>query len=147
MTTPPGGAADQAPLLSHVAYEDLAVGQEHGPFAETVDADLADRMRETIGVAKPGSLAGPAVFPILFLRGLRRAMGGIPAGSVLAKQDLEFHAPVPVGSTVDVLVRVSEKYVRRERPYAVLEFEITNETGELALIGHKVIVWPPVEGV
>lgn len=142
MSNPDQQGDEAPPRHSDVSYEDLDVGATYGPFTETVDAQLADSMRETIGVQRRGAVAPPAVFPILFLRGLRRAMGGIPPGSVLAKQDLEFHAPVAVGSEVEVLVRVSEKYVRRERQYAVIEFEIANDNGELALIGHKVIVWP-----
>lgn len=145
MSTPERRLDEMPPRHSDVSYEDLDVGATYGPFSETVDAQLADSMRETIGVERQGAVAPPAVFPILFLRALRRAMGGIPPGSVLAKQDLEFHAPVSVGSAVQVLVRVSEKYVRRERPYAVIEFEIANDDGELALIGHKVIVWPVPE--
>jgi hypothetical protein len=135
----------EAPLLSEVRYEDLVVGRRYGPYAEPVLAHFADRLRDDVGVPRPGAFAGPGVFPVLFLRVLRRAMGGIPPGSVLAKQDLEFHAPVAIDSTVQCEAWVGETYVRRRRPYAVIEFEIRTAEGELALRGRKVIVWPRQE--
>jgi acyl-CoA thioesterase FadM len=91
-------------------------------------------------------MAPPAIFPVLFLKALRRSMGGIPAGSVLAKQELEFHAPLPVDSEVQVTTWVSEKYVRRERPYVVVDFDIRDEAGTQLLTGRKIIMWPTGPG-
>jgi len=134
--------ADQSPLLSDIQYVDLAMGRRFGPYKETLAPELVDRLRSTIGVTRPGVVAGADVFPVLFLKVLRRAFGGIPTQTVLAKEELEFHAPVTVGSAVQCVTWVGEKYVRRARRYVVVEFEITTSDGELALTGRKVIVWP-----
>ena len=72
----------------------------------------------------PVTATPPAVYPILFLKALRRAMGGIPAGSVLAKQELEFHAELPVDTEVSIVTWVGDKQVRRERPFVTIEFDI-----------------------
>ncbi|MBX6382572.1 MAG: hypothetical protein IRZ07_06295 [Microbispora sp.] len=135
----------ETPLLSNVAFDDLEVGRRYGPYTERVGARLADSLRERIGEPSSGTVAPPAVFPVLFLKALRRAMGGIPSGSILAKQELEFYAPVRVDSDVEVSAWVGEKYVRRDRPYAVIEFDVRRDDGELALTGRKVIVWPEAE--
>lgn len=130
------------PALSNVAYDDLVVGERMGPFTETVSADLAGRLSGAIGVPAHVALAPPAVFPVLFLHALRRAMGGIPAGSVLAKQELEVHAVLPVDSDVQVAVWVGNKEVKRDRPFVTIEFDIRDDAGVQVVTGRKIIVWP-----
>ena len=136
---------EDTPLLSQVTYAELEVGRRFGPYAETVGPDLGDAMRNEIGESVQGELVPPAVYPILFLKALRRAMGGIPPGSILGKQELEFHAPVRIGEEISIETWVGDKYVRRERPYAVIDFEIRRADGERALTGRKIIVWPALE--
>ena len=86
------------------------------------------------------------MFPILFLKALRRAMGGIPAGSVLAKQELEFHAALPVDSEVEIVTWVGDKQVRRARPFVTIEFDIRDSGGTRIVTGRKIIVWPTGPG-
>jgi hypothetical protein len=128
--------------LSNVLYDDLVVGARMGPFTETVTAALAGRLSGPIGAGAVVSAAPPAVFPVLFLHALRRAMGGIPAGSVLAKQELEFHAVLPVDRDVAIDVWVGAKEVRRERPFVTIEFDVRDTAGERVVTGRKIIVWP-----
>lgn len=146
MSSEPGGASQDVPALSSVAYDELEVGRRIGPFKERVDADLAGRLSGPIGESRPSELAPPAVFPALFLKALRRAMGGIPAGAVLAKQELSFHEPLPVGSEVDITTWVSDKQVRRERPFVTFDFDIRTSEQTPVLKGRKVIIWPTGPG-
>jgi hypothetical protein len=145
IVTPP----EDPPALADIPYDSLVVDRRMGPFTETVSADMAARLAGTIGIAEPVQAAPPAVFPVLFLKALRRAMGGIPAGSVLAKQELEFHAPLPVDSEVEITTWVGDKQVRRERPFVTIEFDIRDGSGKRFATGRKIIVWPtgPGEGV
>lgn len=133
---------EETPALSDIHYDDLIVGERMGPFTETVTADLAGRLAGPIGEAATVSFAPPSVFPVLFLRALRRAMGGIPSGSILAKQELEFHAALPVESAVAITVWVGSKEVKRERPFVTIEFDIRDESGDAVVTGRKIIVWP-----
>ncbi|HWI75446.1 MAG TPA: MaoC family dehydratase [Baekduia sp.] len=135
-----------APQLSNVLYDDLVVGERMGPFVELVSAALAGRLSGAIGAPATVAAAPPAVFPVLFLHALRRAMGGIPAGSVLAKQELEFHAVLPVDSEVSIEVWVGAKEVKRERPFVTIEFDIRDAAGEQVVTGRKIIVWPTGPG-
>lgn len=128
--------------LTDRSYDELEVGTRSGPYRETVTAELASRLAGSIGQPVAVTSAPPAVFPILFLRALRRSMGGIPSGAILAKQELEFHAVLPVGTVVQTTTWVSEKYVRRGRPYVVIEFDIRDPAGERIVTGRKVLVWP-----
>jgi hypothetical protein len=138
----------ETPALSNVTYDDLVVGERLGPFAETVTGDLAARLAGPIGEETAIALTPPAVYPVLFLRALRRAMGGIPAGSILAKQELEFHRELPVDSAVEITTWVGDKQVRRERPFVTIEFDIRDAGGTSVVTGRKVIVWPtgPADG-
>jgi hypothetical protein len=130
------------PALSNVAYDDLVVDERLGPFTETVSAELAGKLAGAIGTPSVVSLAPPAVFPVLFLHALRRAMGGIPAGSVLAKQELEFHGTLAVDRDVEITVWVGNKEVKRERPFVTIEFDIRDAGGTQVVTGRKIIVWP-----
>lgn len=130
------------PALSNIAYDDLVVGDRMGPFTECVSRALAGRLAGAIGEPVDVEAAPPATYPVLFLRALRRGMGGIPAGSVLAKQELEFHAQLPAGRDVHITTWVGSKEVKRERPFVTIEFDIRDNAGQRVVTGRKVIVWP-----
>jgi hypothetical protein len=134
--------ADETPALADIPYDELVVDDRFGPFAETVSAEMAGRLAGAIGIPEPVTSVPPAVFPVLFLKALRRAMGGIPAGSVLAKQELEYRAELPVDSTVLITTWVGNKEVRRGRPFVTIEFDVRDERGGEIVTGRKIIVWP-----
>jgi hypothetical protein len=133
---------DETPALADIPYDDLVVDRRFGPFAETVSAEMAGRLTGALGSVQSVSAVPPAVFPVLFLKALRRAMGGIPSGSVLAKQEFEYHAELPVGSEVQITTWVGDKQVRRERPFVTIEFGVRDADGAQIATGRKIIVWP-----
>jgi hypothetical protein len=139
-------SAEEAPALSNVTFDEIEVGRQLGTITETVTAELASRLAGPIGEAVETEVAPPAIFPVLFLKALRRSLGGIPNGGVLAKQEFEFGAPLPVGSEVEIDTWVSDKYVRRERPYVIVEFKVRDGTGAQVLTGRKIIMWPTGPG-
>ena len=139
--------SDQPPALSNVTYDQIEVGKSLGTVTEPVSAELAGSLAGPIG--EPGAqptVAPPAVYPVLFLKALRRTLGGIPNGGVLAKYELEFGPPLKTGGEVEIEVSINDKYVRRERPYVVVEFAITDEGGTRVLTGRKIIMWPTGPG-
>jgi hypothetical protein len=82
--------------------------------------------------------------PLLFLKTLRRALGGIPPGGILARQRFDFHDALPAKCTVETEAWVGEQYERRGRFYTVFEFSIRLAGGETAATGTMVIAAPPV---
>lgn len=136
----------EPPILSNVLYDDLVVGRRMGPYEETVSRSMAEQLAGEIGRPTAVEAVPPAVFPVLFLKGLRRAMGGIPPKSILAKQELEFHRVLPVDSNVTIAVWIGNKEVKRERPFVTIEFDIRDAAGEQIVTGRKVIVWPTGPG-
>jgi hypothetical protein len=139
-------SVDDAPALSAITYDELVLDERHGPFVESVTANLAGRLSGPIGEPASVSAAPPAVFPVLFLRALRRSLGGIPNGGILAKEELEFHGTVAVPSDVAIAVWIGSKEVRRERPFVTVEFEVRDADGAVAVTGRMVIVWPTGPG-
>lgn len=138
--------SDEAPALSNVTYDELEVGSSLGTVTEPVSAELAGSLAGPIGEPGAAALAPPAVFPVLFLKALRRTLGGIPNGGVLAKYELEFGPPLKTGGEVEIAVSIADKYVRRERPYVVVQFAIDDEQGTRVLTGRKIIMWPTGPG-
>jgi hypothetical protein len=136
------GSADETPALADIPYDELVVGRRMGPFSETVSAEMASRLAGPIGIAQPVSSVPPAVFPVLFLKALRRAMGGIPAGSVLAKQEFESYGVLPVDTDVQITTWVGDKQVRRDRPFVTIEFDVRDAQETQIVTGRKIIVWP-----
>lgn len=137
---------EETPALSNVTYDELDVGQVLGTVTEPVSAAMAGSLAGEIGAPGEAAVAPPAVFPVLFLKALRRTLGGIPSGGVLAKYELRFGAPLATGGEVEIEVSIAEKYVRRERPYVVVQFAIDDTDGARALTGLKTIMWPTGPG-
>lgn len=137
---------DEIPALSNVTFDELEVGQLLGTVTEPVSAAVAGSLAGEIGAPGEAAIAPPAVFPVLFLKALRSTLGGIPSGGVLAKYELRFGAPLKTGGEVSIETSIADKYVRRERPYVVVQFAIDDEDGERALTGLKTIMWPTGPG-
>nr|WP_293866023.1 MaoC family dehydratase N-terminal domain-containing protein [uncultured Alsobacter sp.] len=64
-----------------------------------------------------------------------------PPGGIHAKQTLAFHRPLRLGETLSIQGRVTEKYVRKERPYVVSTFEAHGEDGSLVSSGQVTSIW------
>lgn len=135
-----------APALSNVTYDALVVGKKMGPYPEEISAEAAGRLAGEIGEPAEVTKVPPAIYPTLFLKALRRSMGGIPAKSILAKQELEFKGELPVDSTANVVTWIGDKQIKRDRPYVTIEFEVSDGDGDVVLTGRKVIIWPTGPG-
>ncbi len=138
--------ADETPALSNTTYDELEVGSVLGTVTEPVSAELAGSLVGAIGAPGEAEVAPPAVFPVLFLKALRRTLGGIPNGGVLAKYELHFGEPLRTGGEVTIEVSIADKYVRRDRPFVVVRFAIDDAEGGRALTGLKTIMWPTGPG-
>jgi hypothetical protein len=133
-------AQDMRPR-SPLAYRDLSLGVHYGPFTERIDESLCEGL-DVSPPARGGRLAPPGVFPALFLRAHARALGGVADGSILAREEIEFHGTVPVGAEVNIEVWIGDKYERRGRRYVVVEARVTDHPGRLIVSGRNILAWP-----
>ena len=74
-----------------------------------------------------GRIAPPTIFDNDTLNILDEAYQRF--GSIHAKQAWEFNNPVRVGKKVNLTVKVIDKYIKRERPYLIMELVAVDEDG------------------
>jgi hypothetical protein len=142
---PPGRAERRARLVK-VGFDELEAGRRYGPFSYHLTREQSDNLRGPVGETLRGATAPPGVFPMLFLRGFADALGGIPPGGLLAREELEIDDVLPAEAEVLVDVWIGETFVKRGRPRAVFEFAVT-PSGDRhpAATGRMVIVWAPLK--
>jgi hypothetical protein len=133
---------DDSPALSSIPYDELEVGERLGPFPGTVSGELASQLAGPIGAQTPVGDTPPGVYPVLLLQGLRRALGGIPSGGILAGQRITAHRVLPAGSDVETWVWIGAKEIKRDRRFVTVEFDIREEGGDSVLTASKTIIWP-----
>jgi acyl dehydratase len=88
----------------------------------------------------PSPFGGPIVHPTLLANQalfLRHTRYVVPAG-LHARMVFEFVAPIPLGTRARSTGRVVDKYVRRDKPYMVTEYETRDEAGEILVRGRFV---------
>jgi hypothetical protein len=134
-------------------FDDVEVGDVYPPqplavalTAALVDGFLAATGDETdlYGAGLASSEAqprrAPSMIASVYLIDLL-ATRGSPPGGIHAKQSVRFHRPLAVGETLSLQARVVDKYVRKEKPYVVSDFEARGEDGALAATGRVTSIW------
>jgi hypothetical protein len=110
-----------------LAYEAVKPGDPLGSYDYVLTQDQFDRYREA--VEDPD-----AQFPTIAVKHDGTALSlafSSRGGSVNARGEAEFFtAPVP-GKKIFVTGRIVDKYIRREKPYLVIEAEAKDEDGRL----------------
>jgi acyl dehydratase len=88
----------------------------------------------------PGPFGGPIAHPTILANQallLRHNHYVVPAG-LHARMIYEFAGAIPLGARARTLGTLAEKYVRRDKPYMVTEFETATEAGERLVDGRFV---------
>lgn len=145
----------EAGLQPELLYDDLAVGSEFGELRFPLDAERVRRYIEASGDANPiytdadaaraaglpGSIAPPGLWGVWGRQGYLREHR-MPGGGVLAGQDIEFCKPVPVGETLSVNSRVTDRYEKKGRRFVVFETRAEDSRGELCGLVRITAIWP-----
>jgi 3-hydroxybutyryl-CoA dehydratase len=129
-------------------YDDLKVGDVFPPepLAFVVDRHVVEGF-----LAAPGDKSGlydgsdgarraPSMIASVYLIELLKARRS-PPGGIHAKQAIRFHRPAMVGERLSIQARVVDKYVRKERPYMVAQFEARGSDGGLVSSGLITSIW------
>jgi len=119
-------------------YDSIRIGEVLGRRDVTITGDMIATCADAIESSHPwyregspwgGPVAPPTIFDNESLRMLDEQYDRF--GSIHAKQSWEFHRPVRLGERVTLRVAIVDKYVRRERPYLVMELIAVNAGGQL----------------
>lgn len=134
------------PLFSELRYESLAVGDRWGPFVDSLDREASDRLRGSLGNAVTGTVAPLGVLPLLTLRALRRALGGIVPGGVLIRQHFSLAESFPADAETETVVWVSAQQQRPSGFYTTFSFEIAHANRTKAAVEWMILAPPSDEG-
>jgi len=88
----------------------------------------------------PGPFGGPIVHPTILANQalmMRHNHYFVPAG-LHARMIYKFISAIPLGVRARTIGRLAEKYVRRDKPYMVTEYETASEAGDRLVAGRFV---------
>lgn len=127
-------------------YAEVAVGDVFPPdplhfcvAPEVVEGFLAATDNDD-AIYGNHSRRAPSMIASVYLIDLLAARRS-PPGGIHAKQAIRFHRSVEVGETLSIQAKVVEKYVRKERPYVVSDFEARGDDGSLVASGRITSIW------
>lgn len=128
-------------------YDEVEIGDVYPatPLAFEVSAAVVDGFLAATGNDSglydgTGGRRAPSMVASVYLIDLLMARRS-PPGGIHAKQAIRFHRPLTVGETLGIQARVVDKYVRKERPYVVSDFEARGSDGSLAASGRITSIW------
>ena len=108
-------------------YNDLVIVEPLGSYEYVLTQEMLDNFRESVEDPE-------AVFPTLAVKHDATALNMVykdTTGGVNAGNEVEFFNPPIPGKKIIVSGRVANKYMRRDKPYLVIEATATDEDGRL----------------
>ena len=117
-------ADDQLKLFN---YDEIVIGEELGSYEYLLTQEMLDNFRAA--VEDPD-----APYPTLAVKHDATALALVyddQTGGVNAGNEVEFFNPPIPGKRVKVTGRVYDKYLRRDKPYMVIEATAEDEDGRL----------------
>lgn len=128
-------------------YEEVSVGDliPPEPLRFEIDSQVCGAFLAATGNdadlygVRDGDRA-PSMIASVYLIDLLKARCS-PPGGIHAKQAIRFHRAVRTGESLSLQGRITDKYVRKERPYVVADFEARSADGELVSSGRITSIW------
>ena len=108
-------------------YAKLVIGEELGSYEYVLTQEMLDNFRAAVDDPE-------ASFPTLAVKHDATAFAMVyedNTGGVNAGNEVEFFNPPIPGKTIRVTGRVADKYLRRDKPYMVIEATAIDEDGRL----------------
>ncbi|AKH98839.1 acyl dehydratase [Hoeflea sp. IMCC20628] len=137
-------------MIAYRRYDEIAVGDQFPtqPLSFTVKGEAVDAFLDATGdtgeryrdAGESGARRAPSMIASVYLIDLLKARAS-PPGGIHAKQSIRFHRAVNVGETLGLQASIVEKYVRKDRNYAVSEFEARGAKGDLVASGLITSIW------
>ncbi len=113
--------------LKRFEYDKVEIGEELGSYEYVLTQEMVDDFRRAVDDPD-------APFPTLAVKHDATAFAMVyqdDTGGVNAGNEVEFFNPPIPGKTVRVTGRVADKYLRRDKPYMVIEATAVDEDGRL----------------
>ena len=116
-----------APDLPLFNYDDVQIGEELGSYEYELTQEMIDLYRKAVDDPD-------AVFPTIAVKHDATSLAlayDDQTGSINAGNEIDLHNPPIPGKKIRVTGRIHDKYVRRDKPYLVIEATATDEDGRL----------------
>ena len=113
--------------LKEFDYDKVVIGEELGSYEYVLTQAMLDNFRAAVDDPD-------AAFPTLAVKHDATAFAMVyedKTGGVNAGNEVEFFNPPIPGKTIRVTGRVADKYLRRDKPYMVIEATAVDEDGRL----------------
>ena len=113
--------------LKPYVYDEIEIGEELGSYEYVLTQEMLDNFRAS--VQDPD-----ACFPTLAVKHDATALNMVyddQVGGVNAGNEVEFFNPPIVGKKILVTGRIHDKYLRRDKPYMVIEATAVDEDGRM----------------
>jgi acyl dehydratase len=133
-------------MADYRRYDEVCVGDVFPaePLSFAVTEEVVDgflRATGNDGTAYRGAgRRAPSMIASVYLIDLLMARRS-PPGGIHAKQAIRFHRAVELGEKLAIQASVVEKYIRKERPYVVSDFQAHGEDGSLVSSGRITSIW------
>ncbi len=113
--------------LRRFEYDKVIIGEELGSYEYVLTEEMVENFRRAVDDPE-------APFPTLAVKHDATAFAMVyedDTGGVNAGNEVEFFNPPIPGKTIRVTGRVANKYLRRDKPYMVIEATAVDEDGRL----------------
>jgi hypothetical protein len=113
--------------LKQFDYDQVEIGEELGSYEYLLTQEMLDNFRASIDDPE-------GCFPTLAVKHDATALAMVyddTTGGVNAGNQVEFFNPPVPGKKIKVTGRVADKYMRRDKPYLVIEATAVDEDGRL----------------
>ena len=113
--------------LKILEYDKLEIGEELGSYEYVLTQEMLDNYRQSIDDPD-------AAFPTLAVKHDGTALNMVyndTTGGVNAGNEVEFFNPQVAGKKIFVKGRIADKYLRRDKPYLVIEATAVDEDGNM----------------
>jgi len=116
-----------SPQLKLFEYGNVEIGEELGSYEYVLTQEMVDSFRRSVDDPD-------APFPTLAVKHDATAFAMVyedNTGGVNAGNEVEFFNPPITGKKIRVTGRIADKYLRRDKPYLVIEATAVAEDGRL----------------
>jgi hypothetical protein len=113
--------------LKEFIYDEVQVGEPLGSYEYLFTQEILDNFRASVDDPE-------APFPTLAVKHDATAFAMVyhdDTGGINAGNEVEFYNPPIPGKKIRVTGRIADKYLRRDKPYLVIEATAVDEDGRL----------------
>ena len=129
-------------------YEKIKIGDEFEDVTHEITLDMVKKYLEAIdedlpvdneGEVKADFIVPPTIISVF----MKDAMNPIiMPGMVHAKQEFAFRDPMKINDTFTTSTSVTDKFLKKERKWLILEMVTKNSSGEVAAISRASAIFP-----